>query len=119
MLKNDSFTENLVENPDCTPTLTNCMVVCQVKHEDVKVDEKKKHSIIGKSRPLSQIERPTRKLSIKVQHAIVDIVWILSFHVPIIIKTLKLNDAFIDDLLKLVNGPANKVKETAKILYGD
>jgi len=51
-----------------------------------------------------------------IQYLAVDIVWILSFYGPTTIKTLKLNDAFIDGVLKLCNGPEKKPKKAAEAI---
>jgi hypothetical protein len=110
------FSENLVEDKDGIPAITNCVSVFQSEKEKTKVEDEGTKPIAEKTSSILQKENPNVKILGKIQHLAVDIVWILSFYGPTTVKTLKLNDEFVDQVLKLCNGSATKPKKVAEAI---
>lgn len=98
---------------DGVPAITSCVSLSEPRKEKANADEALTSTLPDKSSSASELGKPKAKILQKIQRLAVDLVWHLSSYGPTIMQTLKLNDEFIDQILKLSNGEDNKSKKTA------
>ncbi|CAF0897822.1 unnamed protein product [Adineta steineri] len=104
IMKNGSFTDTFVEDQDSTSAVMNCVSAFQ---ENEKA--KRKGEDVQK-------EQPDPENLEKIQHLAIHIAWKISSHGPIITKTFKLNDSFVDQVLKLCKSSVVNSKKKAEAI---
>ena len=103
-----------MQDKDGIPAITTCVSLSESRKEKAKGDGVNTDTIPDPSVLASDQKTSDAKIMLKIQRLAVGLVWKLSSYGPTIMQTLKLNDAFIDQVLKLSNGPANKSKKIAE-----
>ncbi|CAF1587535.1 unnamed protein product, partial [Adineta ricciae] len=104
---NDAFRDSLVEQKNGISAIANCVSAYQdssIESKSVKVS-----TIVQRMKPDAEVLE-------KIQQLAILIIWRFTYYGPTVIKTLKSNDAFIDQILKVskqpLRGPAKGNKKS-------